>query len=291
MDEKNRNTTTNDSEESPQKPSRREYKLMRIKNRLVLLNLWFSIKKIIIILYIWNFLGRRTPSAEPSDKGEKKSKRRSRSHSQSRSSSPSAGRNRRRRSRSRSPDRRWGGRYENYEKYLLFIIIQLNYLLMLSWLFFFLVQKRFNRGGQRDFHNRRRRSPSPRSPYRGRNRNNRRSSSYDRYRRNSRDHSTSQEIIQQAPPAPNFQNYQAPCPDYSVGQQFAPPFGSYEYAYVIFVHTYFLISFKFLFISCGIFFWLGLWCKWFHHRRFPHTHHHWHKIMRPGMLTIFRHLQ
>lgn len=63
-------------------------------------------------------LGRRTPSAEPSEKSDVKSKRRSRSHSRSRSASP--GRNRRRRSRSRSPDRRWG-RYEN-QKYFEIIL-------------------------------------------------------------------------------------------------------------------------------------------------------------------------
>lgn len=102
---------------------------------------------------------------------------------------------------------------------------------------------RFNRGGyQRDFYNRRRRSPS-RSPYRGRNRNARRSrsASYDRYR-NRRNASTSRErSLSQGreaatvAPASNFQPNYAPShfqAEYPVAQQPFPnqqPFGNFDY--------------------------------------------------------------
>lgn len=65
---------------------------------------------IIILVFIINSIGRRTPSPELSDKNDVKSKRRSRSRSKgSRSRSPSHGKRRRSRSRGHySPDRRYG---------------------------------------------------------------------------------------------------------------------------------------------------------------------------------------
>lgn len=125
MDEKSRNagTETTESEDSPQKPHRSKSE-QRVDQKYIEIDMLRIFQMLRIFPYVnyhliaCNYklfthskkkIGRRTPSAEPSDKSDVKSKRRSRSHSRSRSAS--TGRSRRRRSRSRSPDRRWG-RYE-----------------------------------------------------------------------------------------------------------------------------------------------------------------------------------